>query len=255
MATLRLIWRLARLLATTIACVIPHLFVRDRRRSPWPRRFLDASARAVGVDVHITGTPRLHDVFYVANHLSWIDIFAMGGATGCAFISKDGVGSAPIVGTNNDLHESVADPLAQAMILTAIVITMGVAAFVLALTYRSYTIRARDEVENDPEDTMVSQRRTPADAPYRDRSDDPLTGEPSKSGDAFDAQGNPIPLEALTNIEDLEAYEDLHDGDFDDPTDSAYADQSAYAGESTHGGASAHGEGSGDADPGKGVRR
>ncbi|WP_420753347.1 Na(+)/H(+) antiporter subunit C [Rhodococcus sp. O3] len=164
-------------------------------------------------------------------------------------------GSAPIVGNNNDLHESMADPLAQAMILTAIVITMGVAAFVLALTYRSYTIRARDEVENDPEDTMVSQRRTPADAPYRDRSDDPLTGEPSKSGDAFDAQGNPIPLEALTNIEDLEAYEDLHDGDFDDPTDSAYADQSAYAGESTHGGASAHGEGSGDADPGKGVRR
>ena len=101
---------------------------------------------------------------------------------------------------------------------------MGVAAFVLALTYRSYSIRARDEVENDPEDTMVSQRRTLAEAPGRDRYDDPVTGEPSMSGDAFDAEGNPIPLEALTNIEDLEVYEDLHDGDFDDPTDSAYDD-------------------------------
>ncbi|MEE2031023.1 Na(+)/H(+) antiporter subunit C [Rhodococcus chondri] len=133
-------------------------------------------------------------------------------------------GSAPIIGTTSAIRDDMADPLAQAMILTSIVITMGVAAFVLALTYRSYVYRARDEVENDPEDTLVSKRRSPADAPVRDRSDDPLTGEPSKSGDAFDAEGNPIPLEALTNIEDLEVYEDLHDGDFDDPEDSAYTD-------------------------------
>ena len=97
-ATLRLTWRLARLIATTIFHVLPHLFVRRGRHSPWPQRFLGASARAAGFDVHVTGTPRLHDVFYVANHLSWIDILAMGGATGCAFISKDGVGTAPIVG-------------------------------------------------------------------------------------------------------------------------------------------------------------
>ncbi|TWH06131.1 multicomponent Na+:H+ antiporter subunit C [Rhodococcus rhodochrous J45] len=131
-------------------------------------------------------------------------------------------GHAPIVGVESDVEPDMADPLAQAMILTAIVITMGVAAFVLALTYRSYTYRARDEIENDPEDTLVSQRRSLADLPSRDRSDDPLTGIPSKSGDAFDAAGNPIPLDQLKNIEDLEAYEDLHDGDFDDPTDSAY---------------------------------
>lgn len=133
-------------------------------------------------------------------------------------------GEPPIIGFGNELHEEMADPLAQAMILTAIVITMGVAAFVLALTYRSFTLSARDEVENDPEDTKVSQRRTLADAPDRDRSDDPVTGEPSKIGDAFDSAGNPIPLEELTNIEDLECYEDLHDGDFDDETDSAYSD-------------------------------
>ncbi len=120
-------------------------------------------------------------------------------------------GHAPIVGVESDVEPDMADPLAQAMILTAIVITMGVAAFVLALTYRSYTYRARDEIENDPEDTLVSQRRSLADLPSRDRSDDPLTGIPSKSGDAFDAAGNPIPLDQLKNIEDIEAYEDLHD--------------------------------------------
>jgi multicomponent Na+:H+ antiporter subunit C len=50
-----------------------------------------------------------------------------------------------------------ADPLAQGMILTAIVITMGIAAFVLALTYRSYRLSRDEVVENDPEDTRVSR--------------------------------------------------------------------------------------------------
>src|SRR5690606_17359145 len=156
-------------------------------------------------------------------------------------------GHAPIVGVESDVEPDMADPLAQAMILTAIVITMGIAAFVLALTYRSYTYRARDEIENDPEDTLVSQRRSLADLPSRDRSDDPLTGIPSKSGDAFDAAGNPIPLDQLKNIEDLEAYEDLHDGDFDDPTDSAYTqnqhgtDESGAAGDAPAGDAAGAG--------------
>ncbi|MBO9576565.1 MAG: 1-acyl-sn-glycerol-3-phosphate acyltransferase [Sphingobium sp.] len=91
MDALRLIWRIVRMIATTVAHVIPHLVARRRGHSPWPQRFLGASARAAGFDVHIAGTPRLHDVFYVANHLSWVDILAMGGATGCAFISKANV--------------------------------------------------------------------------------------------------------------------------------------------------------------------
>ncbi|MCY4668440.1 MAG: Na(+)/H(+) antiporter subunit C, partial [Rhodococcus sp.] len=28
--------------------------------------------------------------------------------------------------------------------------------------------------------------------------------------------GNPIPLEQLVNLEDIECYDDLHDGDFED---------------------------------------
>ncbi|MBJ7353065.1 MAG: Na(+)/H(+) antiporter subunit C, partial [Rhodococcus sp.] len=62
-------------------------------------------------------------------------------------------GTPPIVGRDNSLGQSMADPLAQAMILTAIVITMGIAAFVLALAYRSFTLNTKDDLENDPEDT------------------------------------------------------------------------------------------------------
>ncbi|TSD48762.1 Na(+)/H(+) antiporter subunit C [Rhodococcus sp. KBS0724] len=124
-------------------------------------------------------------------------------------------GNPPIVGRES-VHEEIADPLAQGMILTAIVITMGMAGFVLALAYRSYKINTADAVEDDPEDTKVLLRRLPADAPDHDRSDDPVTGAPSIGGDAFDKDGNPIPLEQLVNLEDIECYEDLRDGDFED---------------------------------------
>ena len=46
----------------------------------------------------IQGKPLTRDVFYLANHLSWIDILAMGGATGTAFVSKDDVQALPLVG-------------------------------------------------------------------------------------------------------------------------------------------------------------
>ncbi|QKT13043.1 Na(+)/H(+) antiporter subunit C [Rhodococcus sp. W8901] len=126
-------------------------------------------------------------------------------------------GNPPIVGRES-VHEEMADPLAQAMILTAIVITMGIAAFVLALAYRSFKINTADRVEDDPEDTKVSKRRTPAEAPDRDRSDDPVTGAPSKSGDAFDSEGNPIPVDQLEDPEDYESFEDLLEGDGDAET-------------------------------------
>ena len=67
-------------------------------------------------------------------------------------------GNPPVRGRTSDSHTATADPLAQGMILTAIVITMGIAAFVLALTYRSYRLNADEDVDDDAEDTRVSQR-------------------------------------------------------------------------------------------------
>ncbi|MGW0181919.1 Na(+)/H(+) antiporter subunit C [Nocardia sp. NPDC003345] len=67
-------------------------------------------------------------------------------------------GSAPIKGSDDIEHTGMADPLAQALVLTAIVITMGVSAFVLALAYRSYILTTSEKVENDPEDIGIAAR-------------------------------------------------------------------------------------------------
>jgi multicomponent Na+:H+ antiporter subunit C len=67
-------------------------------------------------------------------------------------------GNPPIEGRTSAGRTADADPLVQGMILTAIVITMGVAAFVLALAYRAYRLTTEEEVTDDPEDTRVSKQ-------------------------------------------------------------------------------------------------
>jgi multicomponent Na+:H+ antiporter subunit C len=66
-------------------------------------------------------------------------------------------GNPPVRGRNSAGETTTADPLAQGMVLTSIVITMGIAAFVLALTYRSYRLTTQEEVADDAEDTRVSK--------------------------------------------------------------------------------------------------
>lgn len=97
-----------------------------------------------------------------------------------------GAGAPPIQGRNSTLNSNDADPLAQAMILTAIVISMAMTAFILALAYRQYRYRTADLIENDTEDKAVANRPTAAAAsPDHDASDDPTTGRRTSSGDAF----------------------------------------------------------------------
>jgi multicomponent Na+:H+ antiporter subunit C len=54
--------------------------------------------------------------------------------------------------------QEFADPLPQALILTAIVIGFGVTGFLLALAYRSWQLEADDEVEDDVEDRLIARR-------------------------------------------------------------------------------------------------
>ncbi|MGA1747916.1 MAG: NADH-quinone oxidoreductase subunit K, partial [Ilumatobacteraceae bacterium] len=69
------------------------------------------------------------------------------------------------------------DPLPQALALTAIVITFGVTAFLLALGYRSWQITSDDMVEDDLEDRFLARRRA-ADGPEAGIDDgDPHTSE------------------------------------------------------------------------------
>lgn len=66
-------------------------------------------------------------------------------------------GNPPVRGRVSDGQTATADPLAQAMILTAIVISMGIAAFVLSLIYRTYRQTTDEEIANDPEDARVAK--------------------------------------------------------------------------------------------------
>lgn len=50
------------------------------------------------------------------------------------------------------------DPLPQALMLTAIVITFAVSAFLLALIYRSWQLGQEDTVEDDEEDIALRER-------------------------------------------------------------------------------------------------
>ncbi|KKW63783.1 Na(+)/H(+) antiporter subunit C [Mycolicibacterium elephantis] len=88
----------------------------------------------------------LMGLLLISNAVNLLILFAGGGS-----------GRPPIRGATSNSSEHTVDPLTHAMILTAIVITMGVAAFVLALAYRSYQLTTADEVSDDPEDTRVSR--------------------------------------------------------------------------------------------------
>lgn len=63
-------------------------------------------------------------------------------------------GRAPIVGESG---ARFADPLPQALALTAIVITFGVSAYLLAMAYRSWMMNQSDEVEDDVEDRRIAE--------------------------------------------------------------------------------------------------
>ena len=65
-------------------------------------------------------------------------------------------GSPPIV-DGTAAAGPTSDPLEQALVLTAIVITFGVTAFLLALAYRSWTEQGSDEVEDDFEDRRIAR--------------------------------------------------------------------------------------------------
>lgn len=75
------------------------------------------------------------------------------GANLLLLIAGGRAGEAPLVG---DGVGPYADPLPQALALTAIVITFGVSAFLLALAYRNWSLTSSDEVEDDVEDRRIA---------------------------------------------------------------------------------------------------
>ena len=78
-----------------------------RLTSPWPRIFLGCVAYICGVRVKSGGRALKRDVFFVANHIGWIDIPIVAGVTGTAFVAQDGIASWPVIGWLASLNKTI----------------------------------------------------------------------------------------------------------------------------------------------------
>ncbi|RLP86271.1 Na(+)/H(+) antiporter subunit C [Micromonospora sp. CV4] len=87
-------------------------------------------------------------------------------------------GGAPIVDTGP--VDRMSDPLAQAMVLTSIVITFGFTAFLLAVAYRSWYLSGDDEVPDDLEDRQIVSRAERNDVGTVDLGGEGPDGDPEQ---------------------------------------------------------------------------
>jgi 1-acyl-sn-glycerol-3-phosphate acyltransferase len=104
----RLALRVLAILAGLLFCLPFHYLSKALGRpSPWPRRFLAWVGRAAGMRVTTVGRPLPSHVLFVSNHLSWLDIMLIAGATGAAFVSKGDVARWPVIGWLARLNNTI----------------------------------------------------------------------------------------------------------------------------------------------------
>jgi len=104
----RIVARLVAIVIVCLACVLAHGLARALgRRSRWPQRFLWLVARLCGARVEMQGRPLDHDVLFVSNHLSWLDIPIIAGATGTAFVARADLRDWPVLGWLAGLNATV----------------------------------------------------------------------------------------------------------------------------------------------------
>jgi multicomponent Na+:H+ antiporter subunit C len=94
-----------------------------------------------------------------------IGIGLIGHGANVVFVTASRRGHPPIIGQSDP--DTFADPLPQALVLTAIVISFGVTALLLALAYRSWLLTQDDEVADDVSDRNIG-RETAADTEVLD---------------------------------------------------------------------------------------
>lgn len=104
----------------------------------------------------------------------------LGHASVLALLTAGGPpGQAPIAGKTET--ESLANPIPQALALTAIVISFGLTLFLLALAGRQQSLTGDDLVEDDLEDKRIGEETAPEPAA------DPEVGDESEDGDGSEA--------------------------------------------------------------------
>jgi multicomponent Na+:H+ antiporter subunit C len=120
-----------------------------------------------------------------------IGIGLLGHGANVLFVNAGRRGQAPLIGSGDP--QDFADPMPQALVLTAIVISFGVTALLLALAYRSWVLTDDDEVADDVEDRSVARHG------FADRE---LADEAALAAD----------LEAATQDEPAPVHHDDEDG-------------------------------------------
>ena len=104
---LRAYRRIAGLLLLFLACLPLHLLAKAFGPSPWPRRFLKGVVWISGVDMRCVGNSASRGTLLLANHVSWLDIPILAGATGCAFVSKAEVRNQALLGWLADQNQTI----------------------------------------------------------------------------------------------------------------------------------------------------
>ncbi|MFI5485211.1 Na(+)/H(+) antiporter subunit C [Micromonospora echinaurantiaca] len=85
-----------------------------------------------------------------------LGVIMLGNGVNLLILLSGRPGAPPVVGTAPT--DEMSGALAQALVLTAIVITFGFTAFLLAVSYRSWYLTGDDEVPDDLEDRQVRRR-------------------------------------------------------------------------------------------------
>ena len=105
---LRIAVRLAALIALLLVCVPGYyLFRIARLANPWPRWFLGGVALVAGVEVRTAGHRVKHGAVFICNHVSWLDVPALAGASGAAFVAHDGLAAVPVLKWLCEMNDTV----------------------------------------------------------------------------------------------------------------------------------------------------
>ncbi len=103
------LWTRTLMLALGLLVAVPlhHVYRVISYGSPFPKWFLGYAAWVVGARVKRHGVPLRRDVFFIANHVSWVDILTLAGASGTAFVAKAELKASPLVGWLASLNRTV----------------------------------------------------------------------------------------------------------------------------------------------------
>jgi len=100
--------RLVALVGWLVFCLVLHGMTRlAGKYGSWPRRFMGGVCRICGIRVTRIGAPKASRAVFLANHVSWIDIPALGAATGTAFVAHDGLAGVPLLRWLCELNDTV----------------------------------------------------------------------------------------------------------------------------------------------------